>query len=551
MSRRRWLGRLLAVALAAVITSPVLGADARALSERQVGLTARPVVDRSLHAAPEPCRSWPSGLPVGALPPATPAWCGPLAQGDPTFVEGPNAWLDEFDHGLEHAALGDGYRVFEREGPSINKALHFRHNDHWMVDVNGVDQDGGAPWNFGGALMRPDRAFRFQSGTLVVEVDVAAGIAEYGGAAWPEIVVTTAPAPSGIVDDGYAYGVFKGHWTVGCRLQSSRQPICALYDDTGRGAGSGGRTFEISSFQHEGAQAFGGGPFGTELEQAWRVCRGTDPDTECRDRFRWELSRDTLVLYVNGVKYMEHRGLPQTKQLPDALLTGDVYVYLASWIYKPDAEVMRFHWDRLAINPDSGALTPRAATQPRPSASHPAHGGAPVEPPAADAGAPEVAAPAGAPAGTTAVTFDDRPGQDQVLDGEYPTGVIDWGTGRWYLSGPFAGFASKSVSFNGAGVSSATLAFRAPRQLVQLMATNGGSGPSTVTLRCDGLPTVTASVKSGEVTTIETGWTGACSAVTIASSNGWDTNFDDFVLRAPNDSEGGAAAAVGHGSQAR
>ena len=90
----------------------------------------------------------------GALPPAAPAWCSPLAQGDPTFVEGPDSWLDDFDHGLTNATLGDGYQVFERAGPSINKALHFRHNDHWMVDVNGVDADGGGPWNFGGALMR-------------------------------------------------------------------------------------------------------------------------------------------------------------------------------------------------------------------------------------------------------------------------------------------------------------------------------------------------------------------------------------------------------------
>jgi hypothetical protein len=33
-----------------------------------------------------------------------------------------------------------------------------------------------------------------------------------------------------------------------------------------------------------------------------------------------------------------------------------------------------------------------------------------------------------------------------------------------------------------------------------------------------------------QVTTIQTGWTGTCTSVTISSSNGWYTNFDDLVL---------------------
>jgi hypothetical protein len=27
-----------------------------------------------------------------------------------------------------------------------------------------------------------------------------------------------------------------------------------------------------------------------------------------------------------------------------------------------------------------------------------------------------------------------------------------------------------------------------------------------------------------------TGWSGACSSVTVTSSNGWDTNFDNLAL---------------------
>jgi hypothetical protein len=172
----------------------------------------------------------------------------------------------------------------------------------------------------------------------------------------------------------YVFAAQGGAWTVGCRLHSGRNPICAMYDDTGRGAGTGGRIFEISNFQAAGAaEKFGGGPFTPALDAAWRVCRGTDPDTNCRDRFRWELTKDTLTIFVNGVKYMEHKGLPSDKQLPDVMLNGNVYVYFSDWIYKPDASVIRFHWDRLAVNPGTppGPAPGWGGTVPTPTPTRP------------------------------------------------------------------------------------------------------------------------------------------------------------------------------------
>jgi hypothetical protein len=70
-----------------------------------------------------------------------------------------------------------------------------------------------------------------------------------------------------------------------------------------------------------------------------------------------------------------------------------------------------------------------------------------------------------------------------------------------------------------------------PHRLVQLDAYNGGSVASTVTLSCAGQPTVTVSFPVSQLTTIATGWGGTCSTVTIGSSNGWDTNFDNLVVQ--------------------
>lgn len=133
-----------------------------------------------------------------------------------------------------------------------------------------------------------------------------------------------------------------------------------------------------------------------------------------------------------------------------------------------------------------------------------------------------------APAGLT-VTFDDRAGQNQGLNGQYPSGVIDWGSGQWYHSGPWGAFATKSVSFTSGGTSR-SFTFVTPRRLVSLRAFNGGGGASTVTLACAGQPTKTQTIPAGQTATIATGWTGTCSVVTVTSSNGWDTNFDDLVI---------------------
>jgi hypothetical protein len=316
------------------------------------------------------CDGIPMETPIGALPPAMPMLCDTLATGvASTFVNGTNSWIDDFNHHASMADLGPGYLTFERSSlGGTAKTGHFRHNEHWMADVY-------APGQTGGTQMRPNRSFRFENGKLVVEVDVAAGIEDYDGFAWPELTVTTASSPTSsaagrvgptpgtsIGDDLYAYGQFGGQWSVGIRLTGSR-PIAALYDDTHRGFPCG-RVWEISWFQDGFSPGTGECPkahqFSTWGGGEWaapgavRHCAGTDPDINCRDRFRWELTQSTITLYANGRKLMEHTALPGFKALPDAMVNSPVYVYLSDWVYETvPNQVVRYHWDRIAINPPS------------------------------------------------------------------------------------------------------------------------------------------------------------------------------------------------------
>lgn len=307
------------------------------------------------------CR--PSDPPIGAVPPVPPAWCSTLRSGIATSVSGPNSWVDAFDSGAEMTAFPAGYAVFENARPSIVlRSRHFAHNGHWMVDVAGRDDDPAlyegdprdleAGTHYGGALVRPDRTFRFVDGRLIVEFEVAAGMLAYHDA-WPEIVVTTAAAPTGTETDPlHAIGIFGGAPAVGCRLYTDRTSSCSAYDGSGRALDEGGRIFQLSAERGEGAATHrGGAPLDPALAAAWRVCEPTDPDTVCRDRFRLEIGSDALRLFANGVLYMEASGLPAAKRVPAALVDGAVYVYFASWVYLARPDTVRFHWGRLAINP--------------------------------------------------------------------------------------------------------------------------------------------------------------------------------------------------------
>jgi hypothetical protein len=167
-----------------------------------------------------------------------------------------------------------------------------------------------------------------------------------------------------------------------------------------------------------------------------------------------------------------------------------------------------------------------------------AHADAPAQPqapaqaqPAAQAAVRELAPPPASDGSPTTLSFDDLSATDQAFSGQYPPNVIDWGTGAWWLASPYAQFTSNSFSFNGDGPTSATFTFVSPRGLVQLDADNGGKADSSVSLSCDGQPPVEVSLPAGQITTIKTGWTDACSTVTVTSANGWYTNFDNIQIQ--------------------
>ena len=140
--------------------------------------------------------------------------------------------------------------------------------------------------------------------------------------------------------------------------------------------------------------------------------------------------------------------------------------------------------------------------------------------------------PTPTPPSQLTITFDDLSPANRPLDGVYPSGEIDWGVGSWYVSGPYAQDSSNSVSFNGAGPTSASLSFVTARQVISIQAYNGGWADSLVSLSCpEQSAPVQVGVPAGQSATLQTGWSGTCTTLTIGSTNGWDTNFDNLVIQ--------------------
>lgn len=443
-------------------------------------------------------------VPLGAIAPAVPEWCqAPLPAGIDTHVESANAWVDNFNHGQSHAGLNSSYARGKANGGAID-VLHFQHNNHWMADIQG---DNGQYPTMGAAWMRPDRTFNLENGKLVIEFEFAGPIAGTRNApgigdTWPEFTLTSDPSPANLRQNGtYLYETFAGSWTFGCRMQQSKHPICALYEPQDGPPAFPYRRWEINQNGGDVISEINGGDHvgtGDAIDQAWKGCTSVqDPDTLCRNFHRIEITSTTIKFFINGVP--GYSAVLKNNELGN-VLNNPFYVYFGDFAYQIEQNVVvRFHWDHLAINPEAlGSPTPTPTVT-----------------------------PTSTPPAQTTITFDDLAGQNQVLNGQYPSGLINWGANVWWLSAPWGPHATKSVSFNVNGASK-TFSFVSPKVLDSIDA--GGISPSTITLACSGNANKVQAIPANTLVTIATGWTTPCTTVTVGSSNGWDTNFDTLKV---------------------
>jgi hypothetical protein len=335
-----------------------------------------------------------------ALEPEFSIWCYTQPVPIPATAQiGANDWVDTFDNNgnaiLQFNDHDMGYRVFNALlGPTDSFGVGtFVNVNHWMIDL----VDTSTNRLSGGVMVSPDKQFHFDNGKLVVEVDAAAGSDGMGGAnRFYEIDLTPAVALTGTTTDAlYGYGQFGHVGAMGCRLERNDQGgnfVCAMYDNSGRVTGgecppqnapcsdNGGRPGRVWETQGPGtaitaASITGNTPQslipGTNLlgRQVWRQCADNEFDLHCRDRFRMEVTKDSIHLFVNGFPYMQIDGLfaqnPATgadNRIPDVWFQQGVRPYFTSWINGGQHSPTRWHWDRIAVHPHDDTDNPSPMT---------------------------------------------------------------------------------------------------------------------------------------------------------------------------------------------
>jgi hypothetical protein len=128
------------------------------------------------------------------------------------------------------------------------------------------------------------------------------------------------------------------------------------------------------------------------------------------------------------------------------------------------------------------------------------------------------------------VTFDDPhlPG-GTFLEGDYPSGVIDWGSDVWRINVPEGKFGTFSLCLADSKASGAEFRFYWPRVFVGVDVYNGGASEATVTLRSTEMPAISFSIKPGELRRLRTGWRDATSFVVLDLKNGEGLRFDNLA----------------------
>ncbi len=128
------------------------------------------------------------------------------------------------------------------------------------------------------------------------------------------------------------------------------------------------------------------------------------------------------------------------------------------------------------------------------------------------------------------ITFDDpHLAAGTVLNGEYPSGMIDWGTDAWRINVPEGGFGTFNLALTDAKAKAAEFRFYWPRIFVGVDVYNGGPSDATVTIHSPEIREVSFTIKPGQLQRLRTGWRDASSKVIFELKNGEGLRFDNLA----------------------
>ena len=128
------------------------------------------------------------------------------------------------------------------------------------------------------------------------------------------------------------------------------------------------------------------------------------------------------------------------------------------------------------------------------------------------------------------VSFDDpHLPAGTVLQGQYPSGVIDWGAGQWRINVPEGGFGTFNLALVASGATIAEFRFHWPRIFVGVDVYNGGASDATITIHSPEIREISFTIKPGQLQRLRTGWRDVSSGVIFELKNGEGLRFDNLA----------------------
>jgi hypothetical protein len=115
------------------------------------------------------------------------------------------------------------------------------------------------------------------------------------------------------------------------------------------------------------------------------------------------------------------------------------------------------------------------------------------------------------------------------LNGQYPSGVIDWPAAEWRMHVPQGKFGTFNLALADPKAETAEFQFYSPRLFVGVDVYNGGSSDATLTIHTPNIREVSFTLKPGELRRIRTGWRDASARVIFDFKNGDGLLFDNLA----------------------
>lgn len=132
------------------------------------------------------------------------------------------------------------------------------------------------------------------------------------------------------------------------------------------------------------------------------------------------------------------------------------------------------------------------------------------------------------------ITFDDpHLAAETHLLGQYPSGVVDWGSGAWQIGAPVGKLGTFTLLLSDPNATHAEFSFYAPRIFAGVDVYNGGDQDATVTVRSPGARGISYIINPKELRRLRTGWRDPSSKVIFDFANGQALRFDNLAYIHP------------------